>query len=685
MTFHRAALLLISALLFAGACNDADPGDSSPDTEDAGNGDTVEDTDDNDVDVDDGGDDVDPNDAADTADTDDVSDVQDVDDVSDVQDASDVSDVSDVQDATDTSDATDTDADADAVDVLDVDPAPEFTAYCPTITNNGAETNNLNGWTVGRGEWDVATEGEGFPTAFENTPFGSRYFYGGEAGNSEAYQDIDVSDDAEAIDYGGVIATLRAHLGSDSGDDEATLQIFALDEDDAELAMEQSGPWSSDNWVERQTAIELPSGTRTLRVQLKAKRNTGIDNDAYFDEISLCMSREVATIAPDEFAAPPYLMWVTEDAVTVMFETQQSLRAVVEYGTTPELGLRYEEVAPVQMHEARLQGLPADSIIYYRVRWGAAATETWSFRTAPPADTSNPISFVFWGDNQDGPDKFATIVSRMIALEPDIALSGGDIVQYGKRSNYRDEWLGPVFGLGNQTPMMVTIGNHEHYLDFSAVAATIISDELSWNLDTALPNWERYVSLPGMEHCFGWGYGPLHFIFVNTERDFTGDTSFGEAQAACIQEVINSPGWVNAELRIGIWHHPPRIEHWTGGLITWNSAMEQPDVRSHLEPLLVDAGINFIMNGHNHLMNHSPPHPDDGQPHTLVTSGGGGGGLEEQGGFLPDYERDWPEVETQIFGQHHFLHGTYEDGVLSIDAINIDGNVIHSFTVNAPN
>ena len=48
-------------------------------------------------------------------------------------------------------------------------------------------------------------------------------------------------------------------------------------------------------------------------------------------------------------------MWVTTDAVTVLWETPEPVVGWVEYGPTPELGQRQEEPEARRIHELRLE------------------------------------------------------------------------------------------------------------------------------------------------------------------------------------------------------------------------------------------------------------------------------------------------------------------------------------------
>ena len=149
------------------------------------------------------------------------------------------------------------------------------------VTNPGAE-DSLNGWDNG---------GTAFTARRAPAHSGNKYFSGGSNNaESHAYQDIDVSSYASEIDAENVTATYSGGIRSYIGSDEGILELYFYDASMSELAYHHSGWHSHVDW--KRYAIDdksLPTGTRTVRVKMSAKRYSGSYNDAYFDDLRLTL------------------------------------------------------------------------------------------------------------------------------------------------------------------------------------------------------------------------------------------------------------------------------------------------------------------------------------------------------------------------------------------------------------
>ncbi len=365
---------------------------------------------------------------------------------------------------------------------------------------------------------------------------------------------------------------------------------------------------------------------------------------------------EGTPIDPSSLRSPPYLMWVTEDGVSVRWETSEAVRGEVRYGfAADERWYVVTEDAPVTSHEVRLSGLPAGTTIYYGVGEDGRLTPSQSFRTAPEASTDAAFSFVVWGDNQNGPDVFETLTPAMADLDPDFAMSTGDCVQNGTRGEYRSQLFDPIAPLGARVPFLIAAGNHERYSDSGAAL------------------FNEYMSQPGDEHCFGWRYGSLYIVFIDTELSIDP----GSPQNACITAALTSEEATSARFQAAAFHKPPRIEWWFGGRLAFPDSMEAPQVREILEPLLESLGVDIVFNGHNHLYAHTPETPGG---ITWVTTGGAGGMIDTRGLFDIWRVGTWPQIETTIH-ENHYLYVLVDGDTMTVTAIDRDRAPLHEFTV----
>lgn len=359
---------------------------------------------------------------------------------------------------------------------------------------------------------------------------------------------------------------------------------------------------------------------------------------------------------PRTIYGAPYLNWVTQTEVSVRWESKSPVVGRVDFGPSDALGTTLVEPEARTTHELRLTGLAPNALNSYRVVSGGAALPIRHFHTAPPDDSVAPFEFIVWGDNQDGPDVFADLTAIMAEHDARFAVSVGDCVQNGTRGEYRDQLFSPMTAFADEVPFLVAEGNHERYGDSNASL------------------FDEYLSQPGNEHCFGWRYGGLFILFIDTELELDGP----QGQRECVNAQLQSEAARTAKLRAAAFHKPPRVEWWFGGLLAFPDSMEAPWVREQLEPLLEAYDVNVVFNGHNHLYAYTPETPGG---ITWVTTGGGGGKIDERGLFDIWRVGTWPQIETTIHA-FHFLLARMDDDVLTVDAIDRDGEVMHSFVVS---
>ncbi len=160
------------------------------------------------------------------------------------------------------------------------------------LVNPGAETANTNGWVDPDSAWSA--------DAPISPHSGDYFFWPGRRAipYTEIYQDVDVSSYLSIIDAGNAWFRLSGWLANwdQYPHDRSTLAIEALSAGGKQLlylSRQHRGP----SWTLYQIEAKIPAGTRTLRVHLIATRFVGVDNDGYFDDLSL----EVITTAPSGY------------------------------------------------------------------------------------------------------------------------------------------------------------------------------------------------------------------------------------------------------------------------------------------------------------------------------------------------------------------------------------------------
>lgn len=166
------------------------------------------------------------------------------------------------------------------------------------LANPGAEeplaSGELPGWTEAVGsKWTVRSSN---PSPAE----GLKYFFCGNDAVAELRQDVDVGGLAYFVDLGVQSFAWSGWVRSYNQQpaDMARVVVEYRDASGQVLDTFDSGEiGSKEAWVEVADTRLAPVGTRVLRVSLHARRQSGGNNDAYFDDLSL-----LALDPPDQVA-----------------------------------------------------------------------------------------------------------------------------------------------------------------------------------------------------------------------------------------------------------------------------------------------------------------------------------------------------------------------------------------------
>jgi len=169
------------------------------------------------------------------------------------------------------------------------------------ITNPSCELDpTSNGWTQVSGNWvrgqESVKSGATNPQAASD---GSYHFFAGAATNTvELYQDVDVSSNATDIDAGVYKFTFSSWMRDWSGNDEAQVIVEYRNASSTVLATYSTGFCSETSWTQFTDIRTAPTNTRTIRIRLQSKLNSGTDNDGYIDNLSLIGQKDIGIYGP---------------------------------------------------------------------------------------------------------------------------------------------------------------------------------------------------------------------------------------------------------------------------------------------------------------------------------------------------------------------------------------------------
>lgn len=302
--------------------------------------------------------------------------------------------------------------------------------------------------------------------------------------------------------------------------------------------------------------------------------------DSRPDNIVLTPTSDMATMVS--------VTWRTSDSVTdgvvqyaiVTGDTQnyQEWPAVVKTLYSREL----ESNNTVHCHTATLADLKPGTTYRYRV--GSKERNAWSnyrtFTTAP-ADPDS-FSFVYFGDTQAYPDRFAKMLNDVEQRHPETAfyMIGGDLVEEGYLRNLWDDLLTYTDTVFSVKPIVPAMGNH----DFSGeVGACTFSAYFN------LPFTETVGSSSELNYSFQ--YGKAFFIVINARRDMDKQTAWLEAE-------LQKAEAAGSQFKVVMCHFP---------IFNPKKGRNSEAAQKNWVPLFDKYGVDLMLSGHDHSYMRSIP------------------------------------------------------------------------------
>lgn len=323
---------------------------------------------------------------------------------------------------------------------------------------------------------------------------------------------------------------------------------------------------------------------------------------------------------PAPFDSAPTLQNPAADAITVVVAVKAACTAWVEYGPTPALGSRADgsqhglRLFNARVHHIRLEDLSPGKKYFYRVvacpidfkgpykigRGVPVVGETYSFTTldegAGPSTTFSVIN-----DTHETPDTLRGVTAALAAANPSLTFWNGDIFN-DIRSDEQivSQLLRPAgAAYAATTPMCFVSGNH----DVRGVHARC----LDWFVP--VPDGKRYRLMR---------QGPVAIVILDTGEDKPDDhpvyaglndfAAYRETQRRWLEKAVRSEAWRSASFRVAIMHIP-----------LWGPG-ESVDSRRKWHPILQQAQVDVIINGHTHSYKYTPANAD----HAYAQLVGGG-------------------------------------------------------------
>ncbi len=292
-------------------------------------------------------------------------------------------------------------------------------------------------------------------------------------------------------------------------------------------------------------------------------------------------------------ARGPYLQSPAADAMTVRWQSVDTQKAVVRYGTAADNLDKRVEGAEGTIHELRLSGLKADSRYYYSV--GGAVHQ---FRTSPLPTAERPLRF--WVQGDPGRAIPTTLQGRESAMQwaaahprdglPAIDLwltTGDNAYRSGKDEEFQKHLFDAYPKLLPSVPYLPVHGNHDARRNAFYPLFTF-------------PTQGEAGGLPsGSEHYFSIDYGMAHLIFLDSH-----DASL-ESNSDMLRWLQQDLAATKQPWIIALLHHPPYTKGSHNSDDDGDSRGRMRRVRENVVPLLERGGVDLALFGHSHVYERS--------------------------------------------------------------------------------
>ncbi len=192
----------------------------------------------------------------------------------------------------------------------------EATESMNLLENPGAEDGNDGAWEVLEGFLELLPAGECDGT---DPKTGEYYFVVGgiceHAPFAQAAQTVDLSEYSDEIDAETFALTYGGHLSNYNGSDLPEVQLRFLDGSGILIGITQVLSSNNSSWTLVQSSGGVPAGTRTVEFLISGTRNSGFDNDSYFDDLFLTIGD--ASSACDFTPGPLQVQNIAPASITV--------------------------------------------------------------------------------------------------------------------------------------------------------------------------------------------------------------------------------------------------------------------------------------------------------------------------------------------------------------------------------
>ena len=193
-----------------------------------------------------------------------------------------------------------------------------------------------------------------------------------------------------------------------------------------------------------------------------------------------------------------------------------------------------------------------------------------------------------WEENSTNPIR-KSIIENVVTNNPntEFILHTGDMVNSGGEQDDWDKYYEDIdLAIQNNVTFYYAVGNHETYT-YRLEDGSYGPQE--WNFSTYMAN----VEMPGNERFYSFDHNQVHFIIINTE-EFWGGDSFDittEQEAWIIDDLSSNQ---DANFTVAMFHRPMY------SIRSESRADDAFEIQTVLNPILIEYGVDVVFSGHDH-------------------------------------------------------------------------------------
>jgi predicted phosphodiesterase len=343
----------------------------------------------------------------------------------------------------------------------------------------------------------------------------------------------------------------------------------------------------------------------------------------------------------------PFLQRPDDRTISVLWGTSTAVVGSVAFRLPGAAWQSVSETAPAESHRIALSGLdPGVEYEYQILGDDTPLSPVFQFR-APRAPEDGKLSFGVIGDTA-GVEIPAAIAAELAGTGVDLVLHAGDVIYPDGRAEYYDPgFFVPWAPLLARAPVLPVLGDHDVRTNNAAPFFEVFD----------LPS----NGVTGQPRFYSFRQGDAEFFCLDVESSRYGK---GSPQYRWLEEGLRES---TATWKFVIVFEPP-----------FTSLHSNIIERLTLTPLFERYGVDIVFSGHEHLYERSQPirlFGKKGKPVTYVVEGGGGAALSN---FDPE---NFTAIVASI---HGYVTVTIEEGALFLEAHELGGGVVDSFSLQKP-